>query len=229
MVDGAAPVAAQHTRGMRVVHHHDGAVLFGGLHQPGQRPDVAIHRENAVGNQQFSAGHRVQFGQNPLRRRHVFVRENVDLGPGEPAAIDDAGMVQLVGNDMVVRSEDRRNRARVGGKAGLKHHASFHVLEGRDALFQLQVQLHGAGNSAHRARTHAILAHRFERRLAQARMRGQPQVIVGGEVDDVLAIEARFSGAFRFQHAQALVTAFAFPLFNLIVEVRQRIRHQSPV
>ena len=37
VIDRAAPVAPQHAGGMRVVHHHDGAVAFGGVDQPGQR------------------------------------------------------------------------------------------------------------------------------------------------------------------------------------------------
>ena len=56
VVDRPAAVAAQHARGMGVVHHHDGAVL---LRQRGQLvhgADVAVHGEDAVGNDQLAAG-----------------------------------------------------------------------------------------------------------------------------------------------------------------------------
>ena len=226
MIDRPAPVAPQHARGMRVVHHHDRAVPFGRLGQPGQRADIAVHREHAVGDQQLAPGHRIQLAQDLLRRGHILVREHVDLGPRQPAAVDDAGVVQLVADDVVFRRQDRRHRARVGREARLEHHARFHVLERRDALLELHVHAHGAGDGAHRAATHAEFADRFQRRFAQFGMRRQPEVVVGGEVDHLFAVEARFRRALRFQDAQPLVGALGAPLFQLIVKIRERIRHE---
>ena len=50
-------------------------------------------------------------------------------------------------------------------------------------------------------------------------MRGQAEIVVGREVDDVFAVEARFGGALRFQDAQALVGALCAPVFELVVQV----------
>ena len=55
VVDGAAAVAAQHAGSVRVVDHHDGAVLFRQRGQLRQRADVAVHREDAVGDDQLVA------------------------------------------------------------------------------------------------------------------------------------------------------------------------------
>ena len=74
-----------------------------------------------------------KIAQNLTGGGDVAVREDVDLGLGEPAAVDDAGVVQLVGDNVVVRSEDGRDRAGVGREAGLKHNAGFHIFELRDA------------------------------------------------------------------------------------------------
>jgi len=52
----------------------------------------------------------------------------------------------------------------------------------------------------------------------------QPQVVVGGEVDDLFAVELRLRGAGRFEHAQALVGAFRPPLFNVGREDRKEGR-----
>src|ERR1035438_5266191 len=52
---------------------------------------------------------------------------------------------------------------RIGGKPRLEHHARFHVLESRDALLQLHVYAHRAGDGAHRAAPHAELANRRDR------------------------------------------------------------------
>ena len=87
------------------------------------------------------------------------------------------------------------------------------------------MQTHGAGYGAHRARSHAEPANGLDGRLAQLGMRGQAQVVVGSEVDDQLAIEARFGRAFRFEDAQALVGAFGAPLLDLFVKERECVRH----
>ncbi len=55
MIDGAASVAAQYAGSVRVVDHHDGAVLFGEIAQRRQRADVAVHGEHAVADQQSLA------------------------------------------------------------------------------------------------------------------------------------------------------------------------------
>jgi len=71
-----------------------------------EAPDIAVHGKDAVGDEQFAPGRRGKFRQDLFGRRHILVREDVNPGPGEPAAIDDAGVVQLVGDDMVLRTEE---------------------------------------------------------------------------------------------------------------------------
>ena len=51
MINRAAAIAAQYTRGVGVVHHHDGAVFFSKIAQAGQRANVTVHGEDTVGNQ----------------------------------------------------------------------------------------------------------------------------------------------------------------------------------
>ena len=100
-------------------------------------------------------------------------------------------------------------------------------LKARDALFEFHVQRHGAGDGADGAGADAELAHGFDGGFAQLGMGGESEVVVGGEVDHLLAVEARFGGALRFQDAQALVGAFRAPLFELVVKVRERIGSDS--
>ena len=128
---------------------------------------------------------------------------------------------------MVVGSEDGGGGAGVGGKPGLEHHASLDILEGGDALFELHVDAHGAGDGADGAGANAEILHRLDGGFPQLGMGGQPQVVIGGEVDDLFAVEARFRGALRFQDAQALIGAFRAPLFELIMKVRERLTHTT--
>ena len=110
----------------------------------------------------------------------------------------------------------RRNRSGIRGEARLEDHAGFDVLEARDLLFQLHVELHGAGDGAHRARAHAVLARGFQRRLAQLGMRGQAEIIVGREVDDLLAVEGADRRLLVFEHAQMEVGALLLELVELV-------------
>ena len=77
-----------------------------------QRGDVAVHREDAVGDDQRAAAARL--AQPPGEVLDVAVAVDEGLGPGQPAAVDDAGVVELVGED-----DARRARASAGDRAGV--------------------------------------------------------------------------------------------------------------
>ena len=189
----------------------------------GQRADVAVHGEDAVGDEQLVAGLVLDFVEQLFGVGDVFVAEDLDLGARQPGAVDDAGVVELVGDDEVFFAEDGRDRARVGGEAGLEDDAGFDVLEARDLFFQLHVDLHGAGDGAHRARADAEFLRRFERGFAQLGMGGQAEIIVGGEVDDLLAVEGADRRLLVVEHAQLEVGALLLELVELVGKKRKRI------
>jgi hypothetical protein len=105
------------------------------------------------------------------------------------APVDDAGVIELVGNDNVVATENRRHRSRVCRESALEDDGSLGVLERRKPPLELHVDVHGAGDGADRARPHAISPDRLDRLLAQCRMRGQTEIVVRGEVDDGTVID----------------------------------------
>ena len=78
----------------------------------------------------------------------IFVAEDFDLGAGEARAVDDAGVVELVGEDEVFFAEDGGDGAGVGGESGLEDDAGLDVLEGGDLFFELHVDAHGSGDGA---------------------------------------------------------------------------------
>ena len=123
MIHRPAAVAAKDAGRVGVVDHHDRAVPFGNFHQSGQRSDIAVHGEHAVGDQQLAPRLVREIAEQTIGRGHIAMRKNVDLRPREPAAIDDAGVIQRVGDDMILRSENGRNRACVRGETGLKDDA----------------------------------------------------------------------------------------------------------
>src|SRR6188508_2521042 len=52
VIDGAASVRTEHAAGVCVVHHHDAAELVCYVTKTGQRAQVAVHAEHAVGDEQ---------------------------------------------------------------------------------------------------------------------------------------------------------------------------------
>ncbi len=151
MVDGSAPVSPQYPRRMRVVHHHDGTVLLGNVTQAGQRANVAIHREHSVSDHQLPARLILHAGELLFRVRYIFVAEYQNLRARQPCAIDDGGMIQLVGDDEIFFAQQRRDRSRIRRESRLEYHARFYILEARNLLFQFHVQRHRPGDRAHRA------------------------------------------------------------------------------
>ena len=216
VIDGTAPGTAQNSRRMGVVHHHDGAIFLGQFHQRGQRTNVAFHRKYAVGDQQLVSGNSLERRQLRLRRLHIAMREDVNLRPRQPAAVDDTGVVQGVGNDVIFRCEDGRHRARIGRESGLKNHARFHILERRNLALQFQVQVHGAGDSPHRARPRAVLSRRLNGRFYQLGVRGQAKIVVRSEVDYLPPVESRNRSAGGLQLPQPLEGSGLPPRVQLI-------------
>ena len=65
---------------------------------------------------------------------------------------------------------------------------------------------------------------RLERRLAQLGMRSQPEVIVRGKIDDLLAVKRAHRLLLVFKHAQLEVRALFFELANLFAKDRKEDR-----
>ncbi len=65
--------------------------------------DRAVHRENAVGRDETEAR---TFGRLQLRLEisHVAVLVTIALCFAEPHTVNDAGVIQLVGDDRVLRA-----------------------------------------------------------------------------------------------------------------------------
>ena len=172
VVHRAAPAFAQHAGGVGVVHHHDAAVLVGQVAEGGEVADVAVHRKHAVGYQQLPPGMIRNLFQDFFGVVHVAVAEDLPLCFREPPAVNDAGMVQLVGDDDVLRAQNRLHDSGVGHKARLEHYRRLGEFELRNLLFERQVDVHGSGDGAHRARPHPVRFDGGGRGLLERLVRG---------------------------------------------------------
>jgi len=188
VVDGAATVAAEDAGGVSVIDHHDGAVLFGQFNEGREGADVAFHREDPVGDEELAAGDAIEGGEFGFGDGDIGMGEDVDFGAGEPAAVDDAGVIELIGDDVVLLAEYGRDGAGIGGEAALEDDAGFDVLEGGDAAFEFHMHVERAADGTDRAGTRAVLANGVDGGLAELRVIGKPEIVIGRQVNDVLAV-----------------------------------------
>ena len=107
VVDRAAAVPAQHAGGVRVVDHDRRLVAIGHVADAGQRRDVAVHREDAVGDDQdrpvraVGAAVGARLAQHLLEAVDVAMREDGARRLRQAHAVDDRGVVELVADDQV--------------------------------------------------------------------------------------------------------------------------------
>src|SRR6266487_1063538 len=96
MVNGAASVAAEDPGSVCVVHHHDRAVLLGEITKSRQWPNIAIHRKDAVTNQEFPSRLVFHAGQLGFSIGEVLVLEDENLRPREPRPVNDGSVIELI-------------------------------------------------------------------------------------------------------------------------------------
>ena len=99
------------------------------------------------------------------------------------------------------------------------------MLEGGEPPLELQMGLHGAGDRAHRAGARPQTFRCLRRCPVQPGVRGEAQVVVGGEVDDLSPVEARPRPGHPLERARMQQQAGGLERHDLIREVVQRVGH----
>src|SRR5579875_322966 len=219
MIHRSAAVAPEHARSVGVIHHHDAAEFIGEVAELRKGGDVSVHGKNAVGNQKLVAVPVFRFFQNALAIRHVFVLENFYGGLGEAAAVNNRSMIQFIGDNQILFSQNRGDGAGICGESGLKHDAGFRAFEFGDLLFEFQMDFHGADNGAHRAGADSVLTRGVNGGAAQFGMRGESQIIVRAQIDDLFAIDDGDRFLLALEHAQAVVQPLRFQIFHGVVQI----------
>ena len=187
-----------------------------------QRPEVAIHAEHAVGDEQLAltGGQSVE---DPACGADVLVRKDLDRRAAQAAAVDDAGVIELVGDDDVILGQDCRHRAGVRREAALKDDDGLDLLEFRQLPFELHVHRHRAGDGAHRAGADAELLDRFERLLPQPRVRREPEIVVRREIDDRAMVERGVGLLLVVEHAQVPIEVLLLERVELVAQKGKRV------
>ena len=197
MVDRAAAVPAENAGRVGVVDEDRGIGRLGRLDDAGQRSDVAIHAEHAIGDDEDQAIRQARPLAALLDRIVEDGAEGFDIGVlvdlarrlREAHPVDDRGVIELVGHDQVLLAGDRRDDSGIGREPGLEGQGRCRALEGGEVAFELLVQTHRPGDRADRARARPEVAHGLKRCLAQARMMGQTEIVVGRQADQATVVD----------------------------------------
>ena len=155
-----------------------------------------------------------------LQVGHVVVLVAQPLGLAEPDAVDDRGVVQLVGDDRVLGAQDRLEQAAVGVPARGVEDRVLGAQELGDRPLELLVRLLRAADEADRGHAVAPAVERLVRRLHDLGMIGQAEVVVRAHVQNIgrpCDADVRLLG--RGEHALALEEAGRADLVELAGQV----------
>ncbi len=121
-----------------------------------------------------------------MRHVAVFVTKPPRLAQAD--AVNDGGMVELIGNDRIVLAQQGFKQAAIGVKAGGIQNHIVHLQEGSQALLQSLVDELGAADEAHAGQAKAPGIIRVARRLDHTAVIGQSRVVVGAQVENILVL-----------------------------------------
>src|SRR5207249_2560356 len=141
---------------------------------------IAVHGEDRIGHDEPPRALRGG-GEQALEDRDVAVGIDVDGGSREPAAVDDARVVERVAVHVIAATYERRDGPDVRLIAGGEEERGRRALEGRELGLDLGVQVEVAGDQSRRAGAAAVARDRGRRRGAERGVGGEPEVVVGGE------------------------------------------------
>ena len=178
MINDAPAAFADHAFAVGVIDHEHDIILAGDCVDLVQGGDVAVHGEDAIGDAQGTAVGAFIFFNLCLQVCGIGMGETHDAGAGQARAVDDAGVIQFVGEDDIFLADQGRDGGAVGAETGLEGDGGFNALEGSDAPFQFLVQADGTGDGTHRARSDAVLIDGVLGRLAHAGIVRQSKIVV---------------------------------------------------
>ena len=213
------PTAA---RGVRLVDGDANVVVVGELGDLLERRDVAVHREDRLGDDERRS--RPGLLQAPLEVVHVVVAVDEDLSARQPAAVDDRGVVELVREDDLARARKRADDAQVREVPGAEQERGLSALERGELLLEPAVDGHRAGHEARRARAHAPAHRGVGGGLLHARVVGEAEVVVRAQQRDRPAVEDDVRALRTAHEARAPVQAETFELRQPGLDLGHRAR-----
>ncbi len=157
---------AEDAGGVRFIDHQQGTVTLGQIGEAAERRRVPIHAEQTLGDDQLAAPGAVP--QLLLELFEIEMAVDVSRCVGEPAAVDDRSVVELIREDRVPVREQGRQDPEVGLVAAVEEQSGLGALELRERFLELPMDGEVASQQPARARSPAELQRGHGRAPAHA-------------------------------------------------------------
>ena len=160
---------------MGVVDHQRGVVLLAELHQPRDRSDVAFHRIDAVHHDEFRRA-RLRDLQFLFKFIHIVVGELEYAAEGKPAAVDDAGVVERIEEDVTVAEAQAGDDAQVHLETGAVGHGFLLADQFGEFIFKGQVDVERSVEETRAGAAGPVFADGLDGGLFETGVVGQSQI-----------------------------------------------------
>ena len=180
LIDESAAGRAKTAGGVRFIDDHVGAIPFAQFGDLAQRGDIAVHAEERFGDdEQLTTGGGLasRRPQTVFEIAEVIVAVNEAFRFREPQAVDDRGMVGLVGDGVIIRADDGAEQAKIRDVAAGEHERRLGAVPGGEGRFHFVPQRVMAAQQARGGAAARQLTAAGEQTLAIT------EIVIGGEID----------------------------------------------
>src|SRR5690625_3090667 len=122
---------------------------------------------------------------------------NIAFSLAEAHPIDDGRVVELIGNNGILRAKKGFKYSRISIKCCSIQDRIFHPEKFGYSLFQLFMNGLGAADEPNGRHAVAVRVNRVFGRLNYTRVRREPQIVVGTEINDFLSCSGVDNGSLR--------------------------------
>ena len=170
---------AQHTEGMRLIHHQQGTMALLDRHDLGDGCGISHHAVEPLDDHRRSTSPWSQTTQTPVQVVGVIVTKGHDIGAAEPGAIVNTGMGLGIQHHHV--TGQRGDHTQIGQIPGGKHGTGWKAKTGRQLLFQSAVARKAAIGHPRARGSRALFAHRLAGGVLAGGIEAQPKIIVAAK------------------------------------------------
>jgi len=202
---GAASACAQAAGAVRIIEQHHRVRVVGPLHDLRHGRDVAVHAVDTVDGDQHASGLRPHAFERLGEGLDVAVTEDRDLGAGEPGAVDDRGVVELVGDQHVAASDESRDHPDVRHVAGVEGQRGLASEERCELGLEGLVAREVARDEPRATRRAAPVAGRPFGGLDDLGVTCQVEIVAAREEQHVATIDTHARGLKPVEHAHAAI------------------------
>ena len=178
---------------------------------------VAIHAEQRFRDNELST-RRWRILQACLELIQIAMTVDGDLCAREPAAVDNARVIEDVAQNNIAIAHQCRKNSRVRLESGIENQRRFGSLKLGDLALQLFVQGHVARDQPRRAGAAAVAVDRLFRCRAERGMVGDAKVVVGGKVQNLLAVHGNNRALFSFNQSEATIKGGSLEALEIVFD-----------